>query len=240
MYAPTFRRDLEEPVAGAIAIAASTRLVITEGNYLLLEDGAWAGVRAALDEGKEEDLLCSRVEAGGSVLYRGYPSEWTLQQGNKTFSFSQRGGEWLEKLTAVAFAQAGANHVRARVRLRWNEHNEEAARKQAEIEAIRVGKEKADPVFSLDLDVVGSWGTSLFLVSCKSNPNSDIDSAAEEVLRTGANLGRFGLRMLAHMGCTKTYMHDSVLVLGWRELCQPKVLRDLFQELRERPRTVRE
>ena len=50
VYAPTFRRDLEEPVAGAIAIEASTRLVITEGNYLLLEDGAWAGVRAALDE----------------------------------------------------------------------------------------------------------------------------------------------------------------------------------------------
>ena len=49
VYAPTFRRDLEEPVAGAIAIEASTRLVITEGNYLLLEDGAWAGVRAALD-----------------------------------------------------------------------------------------------------------------------------------------------------------------------------------------------
>jgi len=39
IYAPDFRRDLEEPIAGAIAVLAQTRLVITEGNYLLLEDG---------------------------------------------------------------------------------------------------------------------------------------------------------------------------------------------------------
>ena len=50
VYAPAFRREIEEPVAGAIAVPPDTRLVITEGNYLLLSDGAWAGVRALLDE----------------------------------------------------------------------------------------------------------------------------------------------------------------------------------------------
>lgn len=50
VYAPEFRRELEEAVAGALPIAASTRLIITEGNYLLLDEGAWAGVRALLDE----------------------------------------------------------------------------------------------------------------------------------------------------------------------------------------------
>lgn len=50
VYAPEFRRDWGEPVAGAIAIRPETRLVITEGNYLLLEDGPWAGVRPLLDE----------------------------------------------------------------------------------------------------------------------------------------------------------------------------------------------
>jgi pantothenate kinase len=50
IYAPDFRRDLEEAVAGAIAVKAQTPLIITEGNYLLLEDGPWAELRGALDE----------------------------------------------------------------------------------------------------------------------------------------------------------------------------------------------
>lgn len=50
LYAPEFRRDIEEPVAGAIAVMPDTPLVITEGNYLLLDDAPWAQVRAVVDE----------------------------------------------------------------------------------------------------------------------------------------------------------------------------------------------
>ena len=50
VYAPEFRREIEEPIAGAIAVLSATQLVITEGNYLLLDDGPWAGVTALLDE----------------------------------------------------------------------------------------------------------------------------------------------------------------------------------------------
>jgi len=50
VYAPEFRREIEEPIAGAIPIHARTQLVITEGNYLLLEEGPWARVRELLDE----------------------------------------------------------------------------------------------------------------------------------------------------------------------------------------------
>jgi pantothenate kinase len=50
IYAPDFRRSIEEPVAGAIAVEAQVPLVITEGNYLLLEDDGWEGARALLDE----------------------------------------------------------------------------------------------------------------------------------------------------------------------------------------------
>jgi pantothenate kinase len=50
VYAPEFRREIEEPIAGAIAVLPSTRLVITEGNYLLLDTGAWATAAATLDE----------------------------------------------------------------------------------------------------------------------------------------------------------------------------------------------
>ena len=50
VYAPEFRREIEEPVAGAIGVRPDTALVITEGNYLLLEEGPWAGVAPLLDE----------------------------------------------------------------------------------------------------------------------------------------------------------------------------------------------
>ena len=50
LFAPGFERDLEQPIAAAIAIPPSARLVVTEGNYLLLPDGAWGRVRRLLTE----------------------------------------------------------------------------------------------------------------------------------------------------------------------------------------------
>ena len=50
VYAPEFRREIEEPIANAIPLFARTQLLITEGNYLLLDDGPWAQVRGLLDE----------------------------------------------------------------------------------------------------------------------------------------------------------------------------------------------
>ncbi len=46
VYAPEFRREIEEPIAGAIAVGRDVPLVITEGNYLL----HWAIARSVLDE----------------------------------------------------------------------------------------------------------------------------------------------------------------------------------------------
>ncbi|MDQ4104710.1 MAG: nucleoside/nucleotide kinase family protein, partial [Actinomycetota bacterium] len=37
VYAPEFRRAIEEPVAGAVPVPPGVPLVITEGNYLLLD-----------------------------------------------------------------------------------------------------------------------------------------------------------------------------------------------------------
>ena len=50
VYAPAFQREIEEPIAGAIAVHPDTCLVITEGNYLLLDDGPWAEVAGLLDD----------------------------------------------------------------------------------------------------------------------------------------------------------------------------------------------
>jgi pantothenate kinase len=50
VYAPTFDRRIEEPVAGAILVEPTVPLVVTEGNYLLLDRGGWQQVRPLLDE----------------------------------------------------------------------------------------------------------------------------------------------------------------------------------------------
>ncbi|MDQ0260869.1 nucleoside/nucleotide kinase family protein [Sinomonas atrocyanea] len=50
IYAPGFERRLEQPLAAAIEVPPEARLVITEGNYLLLDDAPWAAARARLRE----------------------------------------------------------------------------------------------------------------------------------------------------------------------------------------------
>ncbi len=75
VYAPQFRREIEEPVAGAIPVAPEKRLVITEGNYLLM-DGPFAPVRDLLDESwfvatdepqRDAWLLARHIAFGRSV-----------------------------------------------------------------------------------------------------------------------------------------------------------------------------
>ncbi|MBS0426262.1 MAG: nucleoside/nucleotide kinase family protein [Proteobacteria bacterium] len=67
VYAPAFRREIEEAVAGSIPIQPETTLLIAEGNYLLFDEGSWAGVRPLLDAcwyvGGDDDLRLQRLVA---------------------------------------------------------------------------------------------------------------------------------------------------------------------------------
>ncbi|MYV67080.1 nucleoside/nucleotide kinase family protein, partial [Streptomyces sp. SID2131] len=56
VYAPAFDRSLEEPVAGSVPVGPDVPLVVTEGTYLLHDEGAWAGVLPLLDEAWYLDL----------------------------------------------------------------------------------------------------------------------------------------------------------------------------------------
>lgn len=50
VYAPFFDRGLEESIGSAVAVTPEIPLVITEGNYLLLEEDGWPKAREAIDE----------------------------------------------------------------------------------------------------------------------------------------------------------------------------------------------
>src|SRR6478609_8739288 len=75
VVAPMFERGLEQPIAGAIAVPASGT-VVTEGNYLLLDEPRWRAVRRQLDvvwhlhvddAVRRERLVARHVEFGKSA-----------------------------------------------------------------------------------------------------------------------------------------------------------------------------
>lgn len=49
VWCPVFHREIEESFAAEIAVDPSTEVIVTEGNYLLLESGGWESVRPLLD-----------------------------------------------------------------------------------------------------------------------------------------------------------------------------------------------
>ncbi|MBB5954491.1 pantothenate kinase [Saccharothrix tamanrassetensis] len=65
VYAPEFRREIEEPVACAVPVPPDVPLVVTEGNYLLMQYDKWKRVRIVLDEAWflmiDEDLRVARL-----------------------------------------------------------------------------------------------------------------------------------------------------------------------------------
>jgi pantothenate kinase len=85
VYAPEFRRDIEEPVACAVPVPRDVPLVVTEGNYLLVADGDWAGVRPLLDEAwfvegdddrRREWLIARHIQFGKAP---DFAREWVLR-----------------------------------------------------------------------------------------------------------------------------------------------------------------
>lgn len=65
VYAPQFRRDLEEPIGSALPVSPEIPLIVTEGNYLLHDDGPWTVARSCIDEvwflAPSEDIRMSRL-----------------------------------------------------------------------------------------------------------------------------------------------------------------------------------
>jgi len=67
VYAPEYRRDLRNAVAGAIAVPSEVTLVVVEGNYLLLDDHGFGPVAGLLDESwflaLDDDVRLDRLVA---------------------------------------------------------------------------------------------------------------------------------------------------------------------------------
>jgi pantothenate kinase len=85
VYAPEFRREIEEAIAGAVPIGPEVSLIITEGNYLLVDTPPWSRVRPLLDEAwycrpPSEDVRIERLIARHVAFGKepGFARAWTL------------------------------------------------------------------------------------------------------------------------------------------------------------------
>jgi len=102
VYAPAFRREIEEPVAGAIAVGPGVRLVVTEGNYLLL----WDAVRPLLDEAWYVEMdEATRLE-------------WLTARHVEFGKTPDEAGEWVKRSDQANAAVVAATRERADVVVR--------------------------------------------------------------------------------------------------------------------------
>ncbi|MFL9959682.1 nucleoside/nucleotide kinase family protein [Paraburkholderia sediminicola] len=108
IYAPTFRREIEEPIAGAISVTPDLPLVITEGNYLLLEHGHWKAARPLLDE----------------VWYVNVDPKLRRQRlVNRHMSFGRDGAaaeQWVRQTDEVNATLVDSTRERADVQFQWS------------------------------------------------------------------------------------------------------------------------
>ncbi len=75
IYFPIFHREIEESHSAEGVVKAGTRLVLTEGNYLLVNEGPWGEIRPLLDESwylspdeplRQERLIARHIKYGKS------------------------------------------------------------------------------------------------------------------------------------------------------------------------------
>lgn len=99
VYAPRFDRDLEESIGSAVAVPVDVPLVVTEGNYLLVDDEHWAPVRPLLDacwyvdpgDATRLSRLVSRHERYGRSPAEAYDRSYGSDQRNAELIEATRG-----------------------------------------------------------------------------------------------------------------------------------------------------
>ena len=109
VYVPVFDRGLEESIGSAVAVPREVPLIVTEGNYLLVDDPQWGAVAGLLDacwyvDPGEEDrlgrLVARHMKYGRSeaeALARSYGSD--DENADLTATFRDR-ASWIVRVLA--------------------------------------------------------------------------------------------------------------------------------------------
>ncbi|MEV5964044.1 nucleoside/nucleotide kinase family protein [Kribbella sp. NPDC051952] len=103
IWAPRFDRGLEDSIAASIGVAPEVTLVVTEGNYLLLDEMPWATVRTLVDQcwyvAVPEQVRHERLEA----RHRRYGRS-AEEAHERTFGSDERNAQLIAATAAAADA----------------------------------------------------------------------------------------------------------------------------------------
>ncbi len=113
VYAPLFRRDLEEAISAAVPIGPDVDLIVVEGNYLLLDEGPWQGIAARLD-------LTLYVDTPEAVRRRRL-----IYRQRRTYGSAEAAAQWVERVD-----QPNARLVEA------TRHRADAVIKEVDVPAV--------------------------------------------------------------------------------------------------------
>jgi len=119
VYAPKFNRGLEEPIGGSVAVARDVPLIITEGNYLLLDAEGWRESRAQMDEvwyldisdGERQLRLLRRHEAFGKLPAEA--EEWALGSDQRNAEIVASTRERADLIIVLRYAHSRENFAPA-------------------------------------------------------------------------------------------------------------------------------
>jgi pantothenate kinase len=112
VYAPAFEREIEQPIAGSIEVPPAARLIITEGNYLLVHEGDWALMRPEfaevwfcdLDPGERLRRLTARHERFGKS-----PADalaWAAGSDQRNAAVTEATRDWADLIVPDGLVQA--------------------------------------------------------------------------------------------------------------------------------------
>ena len=98
---PVYSRELHDPVPGGGAVDASHRIVVVEGNFLLLNEAPWNGLRRLFD-------VCTFISASPEVLVEGLRERHL--RGGRTLAATERQIRDIDLPNAARVA-SGATHA---------------------------------------------------------------------------------------------------------------------------------
>ncbi len=107
VYAPEFRRDIDEAVAGAIPVESHIQLIITEGNYLLMSESHWKPIASLLDE-------VWYVNVDDQLRRR-----WLVQRHERFGRSTAQATAWVDNIDEPNARRIQATRARATVEFSW-------------------------------------------------------------------------------------------------------------------------
>lgn len=180
-----------------------------------LKGNSWNLWQACKGMGLDCARIQSEKDGDGNML--------VISKGQNVLGKFDPEGAWLEGLAAYALRRAGARHLHTGVELPW----------------------PGGKYHRLEMDILATWESSSLMVSCKSmklDATTEV-AVAREAQSMAASVSRFAIPLVCCSACDKWHYVEAenlvVPVFGWRELCQPEILRKIIEETRQKLSTVK-